>query len=80
MSVYQNVVEYCVRRLCEEPDAVDVEALDERETIQITVRVAPNDVGKVIGKNGRVVSALRQYLSAIARKNREKVYLKVITE
>jgi predicted RNA-binding protein YlqC (UPF0109 family) len=41
--------------------------------------VAQEDVGKVIGKSGRVISAIRQVVSAIASKSKEKAFVKVVT-
>lgn len=75
---YKKVVEYCVRRLVADPEAVNVASGRERGAIQVVVRVAPEDVGKVIGRNGRVINALRHYVNAIGGKRKEKVYVKVV--
>jgi predicted RNA-binding protein YlqC (UPF0109 family) len=44
------------------------------------VRCSPEDVGKVIGKSGRVVSAIRCVVSAVAAKSREKAFVKIVTD
>jgi hypothetical protein len=44
------------------------------------VRVSPDDVGKIIGKSGRVVSAIRCVVSAVAAKSREKAFVKIVTD
>ncbi|MCH8274716.1 MAG: KH domain-containing protein [Armatimonadetes bacterium] len=77
---YTPLVEYCVKRLVDEPDEVKVEQVKDRGAIQIRVQVAPNDIGKVIGRNGRVVNALRHLVTALASKEKQRVYVKVLTD
>lgn len=77
---YAKLTEYCVGKLVEEPDAVVVDEKNDRNAIQLEVRVSPNDVGKVIGRNGRVINSLRHFLSGLAASQRDKVYIKVPTE
>jgi predicted RNA-binding protein YlqC (UPF0109 family) len=77
---YSSFVEEVVRLLVDEPEAVTIEEELDGNTRTFFVRVAPDDVGKVIGKSGRVVSALRAVVSAIASKEREKAYVKVVTD
>ncbi len=74
------LVQHLVQALVTEPDVVHVEERREREGITYFVRVAPNDVGKVIGKSGRVVSAIRYVVSAAASKARQRAFVKVVTE
>ncbi|MCC7435179.1 MAG: KH domain-containing protein [Methanoregulaceae archaeon] len=77
---YSAFVEEVVRLLVDEPEAVVIEEELDGNTRTFFVRVAAEDVGKVIGKSGRVVSALRAVVSAIASKEREKAYVKVVTD
>ncbi len=77
---YTALTQYCVSKLVEESDSVNVEERTDRGAIQLEVRVAPNDVGKVIGRNGRVINSLRHFLSGLASSQREKVYIKIPTE
>ncbi len=77
---YSSFVEEVVRLLVDNPDAVEIEEEMDGNTRTFFVRVAAEDVGKVIGKSGRVVSALRAVVSAIASKEREKAYVKVVTD
>lgn len=74
------LVEKLVQSIVAEPEAVSVEALKSPEGLVFNVSVAPNDVGKVIGKNGRVISAVRYVVSAAAAKDRQKAYVKVVTD
>ncbi len=77
---YAAFVEQVVKLVVDEPDAVHIEEEVDGNTRTFFVRVAPDDVGKVIGKSGRVVSAIRAVVSAIASKQREKAFVKVVTE
>lgn len=63
-----------------EPEAVQVDEEKDRDGLVFYVQVSPNDVGKVIGKNGRVVSAIRYLVSAAAAKDRQKAFVKIVTE
>jgi uncharacterized protein len=58
------------RRLVDDPDAVRVEEVDDVEGLLLRVHVAPDDVGKVIGRQGRIVRALRTVARATARGGR----------
>lgn len=69
---------YCVERLAEEPDKVQIVVKPQRHAISVDVHVAPDDVGKVIGRNGRVINTLRQVINLVAAKHRQKVFVKVI--
>ncbi|HEV3450814.1 MAG TPA: KH domain-containing protein [Acidimicrobiia bacterium] len=58
------VVEYVARYLAEEPDAVDVDLEERRGEIVLLVHASPSDMGRLIGRRGRVVQALRQLTRA----------------
>ncbi len=73
-------VEHVVKLVVDEPEAVSVDSFRDRDGQVYEVRVAPNDVGKVIGKGGRVVSCVRYLVSAAAAKSRQRAFVKVITE
>lgn len=79
MSV-TDFIETSVKLLVNEPDAVSVDEADDRGTKVFSVTVAPNDVGRVIGKDGRVVSSLRQVVAAVGSKSRIRTVVKVTTE
>jgi len=58
------VVEFVTRNLAEEPDAVDVELEERRGEVVLLVHASPSDMGRLIGRRGRVVQALRQLTRA----------------
>ncbi len=61
----------------DDPEAVTVEEMDEGDSVTFTVNVAEDDLGKVIGKQGRVANALRTVAKAAALKNRKNVFVKI---
>jgi uncharacterized protein len=76
---YSPFVEELVKNIVASPEAVEIDEVLEGNTRTFNVRVAQEDVGKVIGKSGRVISAIRQVVSAIASQSREKAYVKIVT-
>lgn len=77
---YRPLVEQLVRAVVEEPDRIEIDEEQEMGARTFYVKVSPDDVGKVIGKSGRVVSAIRCVVSAVAAKSREKAFVKIVTE
>lgn len=76
----RELVEYLVKELVSNPDAVEVvENADRRSTIY-EVRVHPSDVGKVIGKGGRSVNALRTLVKAAASKTYERASVEIVAD
>ena len=75
----KDLVEYLARALVDHPDAVSVDSYDEDdETLVYELSVAEDDVGKVIGRGGRTVNALRCVLRACAAKQERRVLLDVV--
>ncbi|CAN1521680.1 COG1837 Predicted RNA-binding protein (contains KH domain) [Fimbriimonadaceae bacterium] len=77
---YGPLVESLVKGVVDSPEKVTIEEELEMGTRTFHVTVEPDDVGKVIGKSGRVINAIRFVVSAVASKSREKAYVKVVTE
>jgi uncharacterized protein len=74
-----ELVEYLARSLVDEPDAVSVESFEEDDgTIVIELSVAEDDVGKIIGRGGRTVNALRCVLRASTAKQGQRLLLDVV--
>lgn len=67
------VLAYLVRQLVDEPDAVAVDAVPRSRGVQLEVRVAPGDMGRVIGKRGRTAQAIRTVTRAAAIKDGTEV-------
>lgn len=73
-------VETIVKLTVFEPDAVSVDERNDRGTRVFAVKVAPNDVGRVIGKDGRVITCIRQLVSAAGAKAHQRTVVKIQTE
>lgn len=74
----EKLVEFLARNLVEHPDQVQVTRRRQRDRIVIHLRVAQEDVGRVIGKHGRVATAMRAVLHAAAQaQRRPDVELKI---
>jgi predicted RNA-binding protein YlqC (UPF0109 family) len=73
-----ELVDYLARRLVDEPEAVRVETEERDDALVLLLHVAPGDVGKVIGRQGRVVRALRAVVRAAAVRERRRVLLEVV--
>lgn len=72
------LIEYLVKALVDEPGEVSITEVPGEESTTYEVHVAPNDLGKVIGKQGRIANALRTVAKAVAMKEKRKVYLEII--
>ena len=73
-----ELLEYLARRLVDEPDAVRVERVDEDDTVVLRLHVAQDDLGKVIGRQGRVARALRTVVRAGGVRERRRVQLEIV--
>jgi predicted RNA-binding protein YlqC (UPF0109 family) len=62
----RDVCEYVVKQIVEEPDGVEVDVNDRGRVTSIEVRVAPGDMGRVIGKRGRIAQSIRTVVRAAA--------------
>jgi predicted RNA-binding protein YlqC (UPF0109 family) len=74
----KSMIENLVRELVDEPDHVVVTEVPGEEATTYEVRVAPGDLGKVIGKQGRIANAVRTVAKAVAMKHKRKVYVEII--
>ena len=72
-----ELVEYLARRLVDEPDAVRVEELERDGDTILQLHVAKDDVGKVIGRQGRIAEALRTMVATTAHHQGEKAVLEI---
>jgi predicted RNA-binding protein YlqC (UPF0109 family) len=74
----RDTIEMVVRALVDDSDAVDVREIERNGTTRIEVRVAQPDMGKVIGKQGRTVRALRSLVYAAGVKQHRRFVLDVV--
>jgi len=72
-----EVLEWVVRRLVDEPDAVRVETEEREDAVVFRLHVAPDDVGKVIGRQGRMARALRSIVRAAGARAEERYVLEI---
>lgn len=77
---YMNLVETVVKGVVDYPDEVDISEDLDGNTRTFFVRVNDEDVGKIIGKSGRVVSAIRCVISAVAARVHERAFVKIVTD
>jgi predicted RNA-binding protein YlqC (UPF0109 family) len=73
-----EIVEYLARRLVDEPDAVRVQAVEREGDTIIELHVAKDDVGKVIGRQGRIARALRTIVRASAARRSGRTLLEIV--
>lgn len=73
----RDLVEFMARGLVEHPDEVRVEEEDDRDRIIFYLKVADGDMGKVIGKEGRIANAMRNLLKVAATRTNTRVSLEI---
>lgn len=74
----KELVELIARALVDQPDVVSVAEIDEEQATVIEVKVAAEDLGKVIGKQGRTARAIRTILGAAGMKHRKRFVLEIL--
>jgi predicted RNA-binding protein YlqC (UPF0109 family) len=71
-------IEYVVKALVDHPEQVDVKEVDGERVVVFEVRLNPTDIGKVIGKSGRTITAIRTLLTSAAAKHNKRAMLEII--
>ena len=74
----KELVEFLVKSLVDEPDQVNVNVIEGEKSTILELRVAEGDIGKVIGKQGRIAKAIRTILSASASKGGKRAVLEIL--
>ncbi|HOQ09147.1 MAG TPA: KH domain-containing protein [Syntrophomonadaceae bacterium] len=74
----KELVEFIARSLVDNPDDVQVTEIQENNSIIIELRVAPDDMGKVIGKQGKIAKSIRTLAKAAAAKAGKKVAVEIM--
>ncbi|ACA59191.1 KH domain-containing protein [Candidatus Desulforudis audaxviator] len=74
----KELVEILARSLVDQPGQVEVRVVENDKVVLIELRVAPEDMGKVIGKQGRIAKAIRTLVKAAANKQRKRVTMEII--
>lgn len=71
----KDILTTLIKSIVDAPDAVNVEENDDNGFVTLTITVAPDDMGKVIGKEGKVIRALRNVMKIPAMKQGKKVQI-----
>ncbi|HEY6750742.1 MAG TPA: KH domain-containing protein [Rubrobacteraceae bacterium] len=77
MRQLEDLLLLLARSLVDEPEKVEVEGRETDSRVDLTLRVAPDDVGKVIGRGGRIVKAIRTVMKAASVKANKRVNVEV---
>lgn len=74
----KELLEACAKALVDNPDEVDISVVEGDRSIILQLKVAPDDVGKVIGKQGRIAQALRTLVRAVAVKQGKRAIVEIL--
>ena len=74
----KTLVQMIGKALVDNPEAVEVAALDGRSTTVVELRVAKDDIGKIIGRRGRTATAIRTIVEAVSCKEKKRTVLDII--
>ena len=78
MTKIKELVEYIVKSLAEEPDAVVLSEIEGESSIVLELRVAPGDMGRMIGREGRTINSMRSLARVLGAKMGKKVTLEIV--
>ena len=73
-----ELVRFIAMSLVDKPEAVDVREIENEEDVTIELRVDPDDMGKVIGKQGRIAKAIRTVVKAASARCEKPVFVEII--
>ena len=73
----RELLEYLARSLVDEPDEVEVSGTETDSRVDLELRVAPDDMGRVIGRQGRTIRAIRTVVKAASVKQGKRVSVEV---
>ena len=74
----KELVEFLAKSLVDDPDAVNIRTVERDQATVIELEVAPPDLGKVIGRQGRTARAMRTLLTAAGQKTRRRYILDIV--
>jgi len=74
----EELVKFIAQSLVDNPDQVEVKEIQGEQTVIIELRVAPEDMGKVIGKQGRIAKAIRTVVKAAATKEKKRAVVEIL--
>ena len=74
----RSLVEYIAKSLVDNPDQVSVNEIEGEKTTILELKVAEDDLGKIIGRHGRTAKAMRTVINAAATKERKRAVLEIL--
>ena len=77
MSKYFETINFWIENLLDSTENYMIESSEKGRHIDVTINVIKEDMGKVIGKNGRIITALRVLISSIAKKDKRSVKIEI---
>ena len=75
--MYKNLLEYIVKNLVTYPEKIEIFEVEREEKIVLKLKVAKEDMGRIIGKEGRIIRSIREIIYAYAAKESKKVSVDV---
>lgn len=76
----KDLLLYLTKAMVDHPETVEVSEISENGLVNLSLRVDPQDVGKVIGKGGKIIKALRDVVKILAVKEGKKVNIELVEE
>ena len=74
----KELLEYLAKALVDNPDDVEIEAIEGERSVILQLKVNPDDIGKVIGKQGRIAQAMRTIVKASATKQGKNAIVEIL--
>ena len=74
----KDLLLYMAKNLVDNPDAVSVNEMTEEDGLVLELRVAPEDMGKVIGRQGRIAKEIRTIIKTVAQRDGQKVTVEIV--
>ncbi|MDO8684023.1 MAG: KH domain-containing protein [Armatimonadota bacterium] len=74
----KSLIEILVKALVDQPDQVEIKEISSPDSVTYEIKVANDDMGKVIGKGGKIANALRIVAKAAAMKEKIRVYVEIV--
>ena len=72
-----ELIKYVVNRFAEKPECVEYDIVEDGDNVSVTVTLAPSDMGKVIGRQGKIAKALRTLVRAGSQKENKKYNIEI---
>ncbi len=74
----KDLAEYLIKSLADHPEKVELEEREEDDTVLIELKISSDDLGKIIGKNGNTINAIRTVLQTAASSHKKRAKLEVV--